>query len=263
MHLEPTPDGVLADLPGGHHGRQRPGGGSVHFPDSNATLTRLLVRSLIPTAVPGTTQEDVGTARVDYGVLDRADQTVQVRLNSTVVNVRHRGAGSARDIEVSYVRRGQTHQVLGGAAPDYAYYVGCSKGGQQGMMETQRYPEDFDDLVIGDPAHAWTQFYAGAHLWYSLATLTDPECYIPPDKASILGNAVTAACDALDGVEDGVGTVRDHGAAGADGADGGGGHTRAGLTAGAGPGALSGARRCAGHRWSDHESQAGWPRLPE
>ena len=118
MHLEPTPDGVLADLPGGHHGRQRPGGGSVHFPDSNATLTRLLVRSLIPTAVPGTTQEDVGTARVDYGVLDRADQTVQVRLNSTVVNVRHRGAGSARDIEVSYVRRGQTHQVLGGGGFD-------------------------------------------------------------------------------------------------------------------------------------------------
>ena len=41
-------------------------------------------------------------------------------------------------------------------------------------------------------------------LWYSLATLDDPESYIPPDKASILGDAVTAACDALDGVEDGV-----------------------------------------------------------
>ena len=102
MNLEPTPDGVLADLPGG---------GSVHFPDGNATLTRLLVRSLIPTAVPGTTQEDVGTARVDYGLLARAHQTLRVRLNSTVVNVRHRGAGSARDVEVSYVRGGQTQQV--------------------------------------------------------------------------------------------------------------------------------------------------------
>lgn len=91
-----------------------------------------------------------------------------------------------------------------GTAPDYAYYVGCSKGGQQGMMEAQRYPEDFDGLVVGDPAHAWTEFYAGAHLWYSLATLDDPESYIPPDKAAILGNAVTAACDMLDGVEDGV-----------------------------------------------------------
>ncbi len=111
MHLEPTPDGVLADLPGGHHGRQRPGGGAVHFPDGNATLTRLLVRSLIPKAVPGSTQEDVGAARVDYARLDRADQTTRIRLNSTVVNVRHRGAESARDVEVSYVRLGQTHQV--------------------------------------------------------------------------------------------------------------------------------------------------------
>ena len=111
MHLEPTPDGVLADLPGGHHGRQRPGGGAVHFPDGNATLTRLLVRSLIPKAVPGSTQEDVGAARVDYARLDRADQTTRIRLNSTVVNVRHRGAESARDVEVSYVRLGRTRQV--------------------------------------------------------------------------------------------------------------------------------------------------------
>ena len=91
-----------------------------------------------------------------------------------------------------------------GSAPDHSYYVGCSKGGQQGMMEAQRYPDDFDGLLVGDPAHAWTQFYAGAHLWYSLATLDDPESYIPPDKVWILGDAVTAACDTLDGIEDGV-----------------------------------------------------------
>jgi feruloyl esterase len=91
-----------------------------------------------------------------------------------------------------------------GAPPDYAYYVGCSKGGQQGMMEAQRYPEDFDGLVVGDPAHNWTSFYASAHLWYALATLNDEDSYIPPDKVAILGDAVTAACDAVDGVEDGV-----------------------------------------------------------
>ena len=55
-------EGVLADLPGGQHGRQKAagGGGDIHFPDGNATIARLLVRSLIPDAVPGTTQEDVG-----------------------------------------------------------------------------------------------------------------------------------------------------------------------------------------------------------
>lgn len=57
LNLEPTPEGVLADLPGGQHGRQRAagGGGSIHFPDGNATVARLLVRWLIPDAVPGTT----------------------------------------------------------------------------------------------------------------------------------------------------------------------------------------------------------------
>lgn len=91
-----------------------------------------------------------------------------------------------------------------GAAPEHAYYVGCSKGGQQGLMEAQRYPEDFDGLVVGNPAHDWTRFYAGAHLWYALATLDDPDSYIPPAKAVLLGRAVTAACDAIDGIEDGV-----------------------------------------------------------
>ncbi|MEE2637403.1 MAG: NAD(P)/FAD-dependent oxidoreductase [Acidobacteriota bacterium] len=115
MQLEPTPDGVLANLPGGHHGRQREGQQAVHFPDGNATITRLLVRWLMPDAVPGQTQEDVGTARVDYARLDRSGQTARIRLNSTVVNVRHRGSGSGRDVEVSYVRDGQTQRVVGRA----------------------------------------------------------------------------------------------------------------------------------------------------
>jgi len=85
-----------------------------------------------------------------------------------------------------------------------SYYVGCSKGGQQGLMEAQRYPEDFDGIVAGDPANDWTRFYAGAHLWYSLATLRDPESYLPPEKAELLGDAVNAACDGLDGIVDGV-----------------------------------------------------------
>ena len=66
MNLEPSPKGLLADLPGGHHGRQiGPGGGpTVHFPDGNATITRLLIRWLIPDAVPGKSMEDVGAAHV-------------------------------------------------------------------------------------------------------------------------------------------------------------------------------------------------------
>ncbi len=66
LGLPPLPAGLLEDLPGGQHGRQLPGRMSVHFPDGNATIARLLVRWLIPDAVPGTTMESVGMAKVNY-----------------------------------------------------------------------------------------------------------------------------------------------------------------------------------------------------
>src|SRR5262245_28926601 len=114
LDLEASPKGLLADLPGGHHGRQiGPGGGpTVHFPDGNATIARLLIRWLIPDAVPGKTMEDVGAARVDYAALDRPAQTARVRLNSTVVHVRHDGdPAKAREVVTSYVRGGKTYRV--------------------------------------------------------------------------------------------------------------------------------------------------------
>ena len=71
-------------------------------------------------------------------------------------------------------------------------------------MEAQRYPNDFDGIIAGDPANNWTRFYAGAHLWYSQALLADEGSYVPPSKLPALGNAVNEACDALDGVSDGI-----------------------------------------------------------
>ena len=103
LRLEPLPEGLLADLPGGQHGRQQPGKADVHFPDGNATLARLLVRRLIPDAVPGSTMEDVGMARVNYALFDRPANSTRIRLNSTVLNVRHDGdAASAKEVIVSY-----------------------------------------------------------------------------------------------------------------------------------------------------------------
>ena len=75
-----------------------------HFPDGNASIARLLVRSLIPGAVPGSTMEDVVTARADYSRLDRDASGVRIRLNSTVVNVKHTSVGAAKEVEVAYVR---------------------------------------------------------------------------------------------------------------------------------------------------------------
>ena len=79
-----------------------------------------------------------------------------------------------------------------------------------GLMEAQRYPDDFDGIVAGNPANDWTRFYAGAHLWYSLAMLEDQESWIPRSKLPAFGKAVNEACDALDGIEDGIYKIHSH-----------------------------------------------------
>jgi len=75
-----------------------------HFPDGNASVARLLVRSLIPGAIPGRNMEDVVTARADYSRLDQPGSAVRVRLNSTAVHVSNSGA---EDVTVAYVRGGK------------------------------------------------------------------------------------------------------------------------------------------------------------
>jgi spermidine dehydrogenase len=85
-------------------------GGSprLHFPDGNATLARLLVRNLIPSAVPGNSVEDVVTSRVNYAQLDRSATPIRLRLNSTAIRVRHLGdPKSADEVEVTYLRGGR------------------------------------------------------------------------------------------------------------------------------------------------------------
>ncbi|MBS0580923.1 MAG: NAD(P)-binding protein [Proteobacteria bacterium] len=107
------PKGVIARMgttPSGY--LQYGGSPKFHFPDGNATFARLLVRRLIPAAIPGHSAEDIVTAPADYSRLDRPDQPVRIRLNSTVVNVRNQG-GAARPtgVEVTYVRGGAAAKV--------------------------------------------------------------------------------------------------------------------------------------------------------
>jgi spermidine dehydrogenase len=92
-------------------------GGSYfyHFPDGNATIARLLVRELIPQAIPGDSVEDIVTSRADYSRLDNPGQGVRVRLNSTVVHAVHAGdPTSASDVDVYYVKDGKLERVRGG-----------------------------------------------------------------------------------------------------------------------------------------------------
>jgi spermidine dehydrogenase len=85
-----------------------------HFPDGNASIARLLVRSLIPPAMPGSSMQDVVCARAVYSKLDAADSPVRVRLNSTVVQVRNAAAHeAAKEVQIAYVRGGKLHTVSG------------------------------------------------------------------------------------------------------------------------------------------------------
>lgn len=113
LNLEDLPPEVLINEPGGAHGREnieraRSGDPDMYFPDGNATITRLLVRSLIPDAVTAGDMEGILTAAVDYSRLDRGDQDCRIRLNSMVVNVQHQGSDQVR---TEYINNGQAYAV--------------------------------------------------------------------------------------------------------------------------------------------------------
>jgi spermidine dehydrogenase len=83
-----------------------------HFPDGNSSIARLLVRSQIPEAVPGNSVDDIVTAKVRYSQLDQPGRPTRIRLNSTVVKVRHDGPpATAKEVEVTYVQQGRLYTV--------------------------------------------------------------------------------------------------------------------------------------------------------
>ena len=89
-------------------------GGSYtfHFPDGNASIARLLVRDLVPGAVPGQDCRDIVTARIDYARLDRPENPVRIRLSSLVVRARHLGDPAAAEaVEIAYARGDQVFRV--------------------------------------------------------------------------------------------------------------------------------------------------------
>jgi len=94
-------------------------------------------------------------------------------------------------------------QAFYGNAPRLSYWNGCSSGGKQGLDEAQRYPGDFDGIVAGAPAVNWTG-RAAQSIWVAQAVHKDEASYIPPAKYPVIHKGVLEACDALDGVKDGV-----------------------------------------------------------
>jgi feruloyl esterase len=85
----------------------------------------------------------------------------------------------------------------------HAYFTGCSTGGEQALMESQRYPDDYDGIVGGAPAHNRTGVHVSV-LWNFAADQKSPGAYLHAAALFTLSQAVLKACDLLDGVKDGV-----------------------------------------------------------
>jgi len=90
-----------------------------------------------------------------------------------------------------------------GTAPRYSYWNGCSTGGRQGLKEAQKYPDDFNGIIAGAPANYQTHLHVWS-IWVAQQMNKTPDSYLPPEKLAVLHQAVLAACDANDGLKDGL-----------------------------------------------------------
>jgi feruloyl esterase len=90
-----------------------------------------------------------------------------------------------------------------GVGPSRSYFIGCSTGGRQALMEAQRYPGDYDGIVAGAPAPSVTHNMFNRN-WNSKAVHDDPLSVISKNKLPAIRAAVLAHCDARDGLVDGV-----------------------------------------------------------
>jgi hypothetical protein len=104
----------------------------------------------------------------------------------------------------------QLVQAFYGQPPRYSYWNGCSTGGRQGLRMAQDFPDDYDGILAGAPAIHWDRFQAG-HIWHQVVQLRDnggpigggaPDVLVAKERLATA--KAVAACDAQDGVDDGV-----------------------------------------------------------
>ena len=105
----------------------------------------------------------------------------------------HETAVQAKAIIASYYR----------SAARLSYWNGCSTGGRQGLILAQKYPDDFDAILAGAPANSWSEMHAW-DLASSVPPTIDPAQRVPATKLALVRDTVLEACDAKDGVKDGL-----------------------------------------------------------
>jgi hypothetical protein len=95
-------------------------------------------------------------------------------------------------------------QAFYNSPAQHSYFNSCSDGGREALMEAQRFPADFDGILAGAPANFWTHMLANAVAMVQSLYGNDPAAYIPSAKLPAIQSAALAACDAQDGVKDGI-----------------------------------------------------------
>jgi feruloyl esterase len=109
---------------------------------------------------------------------------------------------SYRGLHLATVTAKSLIDAFYGQAVSHAYYLGCSTGGKQGLMEAQRFPADYDGIVAGDAANFWTRQMTN-EVWDGIAT-GSLETNLTVDNLKLVQDAVMAVCDERDGLKDGV-----------------------------------------------------------
>jgi len=120
-----------------------------------------------------------------------------------VLNVKLINDFASRSLHELALKAKQVILAYYGVPPEYSYWLGCSTGGRQGLIEAQRYPADYDGIVAGAPAINWDRFIP-AELWPEVAMNLEVGAPIAASKLNAATNAAIASCDAIDGVTDGV-----------------------------------------------------------
>ena len=149
---------------------------------------------------------------------DRIDPALVRNYAVVVTDMGHKGAGWSfannnvgqmidfgyRSTHVTAVAAKQLIGEFYGIAASRNYYSGCSTGGRQGLVEAQRFPEDFDGIIAGAPPWKQTGHYPFASHWPARSNMKDGKPILDRSKLPMLHAAVLAKCDAADGLKDGI-----------------------------------------------------------
>jgi len=147
-----------------------------HFPDGNASIARLLVRKLIPDAIPGSSWSEVVLAKANYAKLDESDSSVRIRLNSTAVRVKHVGDPvTAKEVEVAYARGTKVYAAKAKNAVLACWHVvipyiceDLPDKQKQALASAQKVPLLYTNVALRN----WTSFHKlGTNAVYA------PGCY--------------------------------------------------------------------------------------